>query len=222
MDVTPQVHGKGKAHPHLTDWRRWVPPEVHREILAFMRSAFIIGTVVGLLAGCLYWKYSLSKEKIFQGAIIVAALAFTMPAFATSLKLMLSMFYMSWGSVEKSDGMFQNLKELKDEAKPLLENAGKIVGNLACVVERYGKNDIVKSLIQEAKTLLTEEAGVIQKIDRLTLAIEALGAPAPAGQKKPGLLERGIKARPAQAEPKVEEARPDDDTRVLDHAGHVT
>jgi type III secretory pathway component EscR len=201
----------------LTDWHRWVPPEVRRDVLSFMARAFVIGMVLGGAAGAFYWKYSVSKEKIFQGAIIVAALAFTMPAFATSLKLMLSMFYMSWAGQEKADGVWRNLKEIKDEVKPVVENAGKIMDNLARVVERYGKNDLVKSFIDEAKSALAKEGGIIQKIDRLTLAIEALSVPAP-GPKKPGLLERGIQPRgaPAAGSPQA-----DEETRVL-QAGHAT
>ena len=116
----------GLDHIPATDWRRWVPPEIRREVLVFMTRAFIVGAVLGGVGAALYWKYSQSHEKIFQGAIILGALAFTMPAFATSLKLMLLMFYMGCSSAEKSDGVFENMRSITDGLKPLTQNTPEI------------------------------------------------------------------------------------------------
>jgi hypothetical protein len=116
----------GLDHIPATDWRRWVPPEIRREVLVFMTRAFIVGAVLGGAGAAFYWKYSQSHEKIFQGAIILGALAFTMPAFATSLKLMLLMFYMGCSSAEKSDGVFENMKSITDGLKPLTQNTPEI------------------------------------------------------------------------------------------------
>lgn len=190
------------------DWRKWVPPEVRRDVISFMIRAFVLGAVVGVLCGGLYWRFSVSKEKIFQGAIIVAALAFTMPAFATSLKLMLSMFYMGYAGNEKSEGAFKSITALKDEAKPILENVSTIVHKMAVVAEKNGSGDMVKALVAEMKAAIPPDLEA--RFNRLLHAIEAIAAP-PA--KKPGLLERGL--------PKASPPAPDDETRVLPHMGHA-
>jgi hypothetical protein len=212
------------------DWRKWVPPEVRRDVISFMTRAFILGAVVGILCGALYWRFSVSKEKIFQGAIIVAALAFTMPAFATSLKLMLSMFYMGYAGNEKSEGAFKSITLLKDEAKPILDNVSTIVHKMAVLAERNGSGDMVKTLVAELKASIPPDLEA--RFNRLLTAIEALGAP-PAPRR--GLLETGIaKDRSQAAQPPVSSfpvppgavprpyapaAAPDEETRILPHLG---
>lgn len=185
--------GISESAENPLDWRRWVPKEVRRDVLSFMTRAFILGAVVGILCGCLYWRYSVSKEKIFQGAIIVAALAFTMPAFATSLKLMLSMFYMGYAGNEKSEGAFKSITALKDEAQPILQNVSVIVHKMAAMAERNGSGDMVKSLVAELKAAIPPDLEA--RFNRMLVAIEAIAAPPT--PKKPGLLERGIPKAPA-------------------------
>lgn len=201
-----------------TGWRRWVPPEVHSEIVGFMRRAFTGGCLFAAVSGTLYWHHSVSKEKLFQFLILIGATAFTIPALMTSLRMMLLMAYMGWNGQDKSEGMFKAITELKDEVKPILENVGKIVENLNQVVERHGGKAISTSLIEEAKDFLAKE-GILQRLDRLTKAIEALGSSTIGAPRKSGLLEKGIaKARLAEAEP-AEALNPaaiaDEETRVL-------
>ena len=200
-------------------WRRWVSPEVHNDVTRFMARIFGAGFLASAICGSLYWHFSVSREKLFQFLILIGVLSITFPLLSTSLRMMLLMYYMSWSAQDKSEGMFRNMKELKDESKPILENIGKIVQNLTQVAERHGGKSIPTSLIEEAKDFLVKE-GVLQRLDRLTLAIEALGSPTIGAPKKPvggGLLERGI-GRTKTTSPSEGEksARPDDDTRVLD------
>ena len=199
------------------DWRKWVPADVRQEVISFMIRAFVLGGVIGILCGCLYWRFSVSKEKIFQGAIIVAALAFTMPAFATSLKLMLSMFYMGYAGNEKSEGAFKSITALKDEAKPILENVSVIVHKMAVVAEKNGSGDMVKNLVAELKATIPPDLEA--RFNRLLSAIEAIAAPAPV--RKPGLLERGLQPKPAAAPVAPAAPAPDDETRVLPHMGQA-
>lgn len=181
----------------VLDWRKWVPPQVRREILGFMCLAFAVGVAVSVVAAWIYASFSESKDKVFHCAIILGACGFTMPAFACSIRIMLTMFYMNWRASEDSRSMIADLKEVKDEAKPILETAGRIVTRVEQLANQYAKDDVVKALIAEVKRELDAKDGVVgrfeSRLDALVKAVETIGSPlGDAAPRRPGLLESGI------------------------------
>jgi len=179
----------------VLNWRQWVSPEARAEILRFMWIAFAVGVVAAAIAAWIYASWSESKDWVFHCAIILAACGFTMPAFATSIRIMLVMFYMNWHASMAQQGMISDLKEVKDEAVPILDDLGKVVSTLKTVADRYAKDDVVKSAILEverlAERLIDGKNGILPRFERkIDDVVAALGAPM--GPRQAGLLEKGI------------------------------
>lgn len=192
---------EGAGREASLDWRQWVPPQVRREILRFIRRAFLAGFVIGSAASAVYFHYSESREKPFQGAIIFAALAFTMPAFAVSLKIMLSMFYMSWGAQNQFDRTAAKAENTLGSVDRLIADGGKTL-----------TREIVKEAFQE----LGKADGPLRRIEEAVASLTG-----PIGQprsRKPGLLESGLGKTPI-SEPLLDEADPKGTTRILAQKG---
>lgn len=83
-----------------------------------------------------------------------------------------------------------------DEVKPIINDVKAIVADFRKVVEKYGKDDMVKGAIEEVRKILDSEGGVVRRIERKFDQV-AQALTAPIGPRRPGLLESGIR-RPGE------------------------
>lgn len=121
---------------------------------------FASGATVGLVVAAAYLHWSPSNDRVFHSFVILAACGVSFPALTIFLNITLKMW-------DKAIEQGKILADLRDEVKPLVQDAKAVIKSVEDMVSRFGDQPMV--VIDFIDKLAKD--GTVQK---LTTSIESI------------------------------------------------
>jgi len=128
---------------------------------------FVLGWAVGITMAALYIYFSVSHDRVFHGFVMLAACGVSFPAVTIFLNITLKMW-------DKAIEQGKILADLRDEIKPLVEDAKVVIKSVEDMVSRFGDQprivvDFIDKLAKDGtvEKLTASIESVVKKVQQV-------------------------------------------------------